>query len=452
MGVTTSKGRIADFPGHGPKTGHGPETVGGGGHKFCDIECRTDTIHEHDHDIVSHFGKSDALRPNTVESVPTNDTAQYSTPSGPTEKVKVYVADGITKTPFRIKKTSQLQKMMGIYCKQKCVDELKCIFTYKGKELSSTSTPCDLDLPDSCTIFCIPNTSDLQPNFEPSTHLVISTPGQCQSPIQYSSSNARFEAELRQLQKSESELTQKLNMEEIKSKKLQSDVALLQAKLAKAEKMAVESMIAPARTDNELQKLRNQLEAMNEEKEDFSSDAAQLAETQAKLLTLNAETIALKASLSDANDIIFSLKNEVGALKEKLAGTENRSTAAHGKIDNTFVTKEEEFSTALSGGEHDHSTSLRERRRSTAEDSDTKSDNIQLSRAVGLTEQNENEHINELRVRLLPLSFLSCLCVHVLQCVEPNVPEYSSIVSSKSTTSILYLYQLNYHRFMILKY
>ena len=184
--------------------------------------------------------------------------------------------------------------------------------------------------------------------------------------------------------------------------------------------MAVESMIAPAMTDNELQKLRNQLEAMNEEKEDFSSDAAQLAETQGKLLTLNAETIALKASLSDANDIIFSLKNEVGALREILAETENRSTAAHAKIDNTFVTKEEaiEFSHAVSGGEHDHSTSSRERRRSTTEDSDKKSENIQLSRAVGLTEQNENEHIYELRVRLLPLSFFSCLCVHVLQCVQ----------------------------------
>jgi hypothetical protein len=414
MGVTTSKGRIADF------RGHGPETVGGGGHKFSDTERRPDTIHEHDHVIVSPSGKSDALRPNTVESVPTNDTGQYATPSGPTEKVKVYVADGITKTPFRIKKTSQLQKLMGIYCKQKCLDEFDVCFTYQGKELPSTSTPCDLDLPDSCTILCMPNTSELQQNFEPHAHLVISTPGQCPSPTQYSSSNARFEAELRQLQKFESELKQKLNMEEIKSKKLQSDVTLLQAKLAKAEKMAVESMIAPAMTDNELQKLRNQLEAMNEEKEDFSSNAAQLAETQAKLLTLNAETIALKASLSDANDIIFSLKNEVGALREKLAGTENRSTAAHGKIDNTFVTKEEtiEFSRAVSGGEHDHSTSSLEKRRSTAEDSDKKSENIQISRAVGLTEQNENEHIYELRVRLLPLSFFSCLCVHVLQCVQ----------------------------------
>jgi hypothetical protein len=312
--------------------------------------------------------------------------------------------------------------LKGIYCKQKCLDEFHFCFTYQGKELSSTSTPCDLDLPDSCTILCIPNTSDLQQNFEPPAHLVISTPGQCPSPTKYSSSNARFEAELRQLQKSESELKQKLNMEEIKSKKLQSDVTLLQAKLAKAEKMAIESMIAPARTHTELQKPHNQLEAMNEDKEDFSSDAAQLAETQAKLLTLNAETIALQDSLSDANDIIFSLKNEVGALREKLAGTENRSKAAHGKIDNTFVTKEEEFSTALSGGEHDHSTSSRERRRSTAEDSDTKSENIQLSRAVGLTEQTENEHINELRVRLLPLSFLNCLCVHVLQCDEPTVP------------------------------
>jgi hypothetical protein len=72
-------------------------------------------------------------------------------------KIKVYVANCDVRTPFRFKQSAPLQKLVDAYCKKEGIDQLDVTFAFQGKELKLSQTPQELNMPDPCTIFCIPD-------------------------------------------------------------------------------------------------------------------------------------------------------------------------------------------------------------------------------------------------------------------------------------------------------
>jgi len=70
-------------------------------------------------------------------NMPQNAAANPASSATTREKIKVYVANCDTKTPFRIKKAAPVQKVLDAFCKQKGLDQLDVIFLFRGKELNS---------------------------------------------------------------------------------------------------------------------------------------------------------------------------------------------------------------------------------------------------------------------------------------------------------------------------
>jgi hypothetical protein len=90
---------------------------------------------------------------------PRNRIAGGSTALAAPGKIKVYVAYGDERTPFRIKRTTPLQRVVDKYCKQRGFDVLDMSFLFQGKEMQTWKTADELAMENPSTILCVPDTS-----------------------------------------------------------------------------------------------------------------------------------------------------------------------------------------------------------------------------------------------------------------------------------------------------
>ena len=74
-------------------------------------------------------------------------------------EIKVYVAYGDERMPFRIKRTTPLQRLVNKYCKQRGFDVLDMSFLFQGKEMQTGKTADELAMENPSTILCVPDTS-----------------------------------------------------------------------------------------------------------------------------------------------------------------------------------------------------------------------------------------------------------------------------------------------------
>ncbi|CAN6647282.1 ubiquitin-like protein Smt3p [Trichomonascus vanleenenianus] len=71
---------------------------------------------------------------------------------GSTEHISIKVTDSNTEVYFKIKKTTQLKKVMDTFCKRTGKDPSALRFLYEGERVQPDDTPSSLDLSDGDTI------------------------------------------------------------------------------------------------------------------------------------------------------------------------------------------------------------------------------------------------------------------------------------------------------------
>lgn len=68
------------------------------------------------------------------------------------EHINIKVTDGNTDVFFKIKKTTQLRKVMDAFCKRTGKDSKALRFLYEGERITDTDTPASLDIGETDVI------------------------------------------------------------------------------------------------------------------------------------------------------------------------------------------------------------------------------------------------------------------------------------------------------------
>ena len=77
---------------------------------------------------------------------------QPKEPKPEAEHINIKVTDSSTDVFFKIKKTTQLKKVMDAFCKRTGKDHSALRFLYDGERIRDTDTPASLDIGDNDVI------------------------------------------------------------------------------------------------------------------------------------------------------------------------------------------------------------------------------------------------------------------------------------------------------------
>lgn len=77
---------------------------------------------------------------------------QPKEPKAEAEHINIRVTDSSTDVYFKIKKTTQLKKVMDAFCKRTGKDNTALRFLYEGERIQDSDTPASLDIADGDVI------------------------------------------------------------------------------------------------------------------------------------------------------------------------------------------------------------------------------------------------------------------------------------------------------------
>jgi len=79
-------------------------------------------------------------------------TPANAVPDGNQEHLNIKVTDSNNEVFFKIKKTTQLQKLMSAFCERQGKNIASCRFLFDGQRVTPTDTPDTLEMMDGDTL------------------------------------------------------------------------------------------------------------------------------------------------------------------------------------------------------------------------------------------------------------------------------------------------------------